>query len=99
MNLRRRSIKALRCSPNDIPASAHSLTEAVKHGNCCLPGYAGIGHRLAILEPYFAGGRNVLASLSDVRFDHDTHDEGGSVGRFKLASLKNEVTMQTSSEP
>lgn len=44
MSLCRKSIKALRCFPNDIPAGAYSLPEAVKHGNGCLPGYAGIGH-------------------------------------------------------
>jgi hypothetical protein len=46
---------------------------------------------LAILEHRFARRRNVLAALGNVRFDHDTHDQRGSVSRFELSGLSGGV--------
>jgi len=92
-------IKAPRCFPNGVPAAAYTLSETVKDRDSRLPGYAGVGNGLTILEHRFASGWDILAALGNVRFDHDAHDEGGSVGRFKLASLKDKVITLTSSEP
>src|SRR5712691_6858166 len=85
------TIKTTRCSPNSIPAAAHAFPETVKHGNSLFPRNAGISHGLAILEHRFARCGNVLAALSDVRFNHNTHDQGGSVAGFELAGLSGGV--------
>lgn len=85
------TIKTPRCSPNSVPAAAHAFPETVERGNSLFPGNAGISHGLAILEHHFAGRRNILAAFGDVRFDHDTHDQVGSVSGFELAGLSGGV--------
>jgi|SRR5712671_7306767 len=84
-------IKAPRCFPNGVPAAAYTLSETVKDRDSRLPGYAGVGNGLTILEHRFASGWDILAALGNVRFDHDAHNEGRCVAGLKLTCLEDVV--------
>lgn len=49
-----------------------------------LPRDTRIRHALSPFQPSSSGGWDVLASLDEVRFEHDAHDERCSIGRLEL---------------
>ena len=70
----------VRVVEHELAAAADTGAEAVERGDGLLPGDAGVGDGLAVLEAGGARCGDVLATLDEVGLEHDTHDHRRGLG-------------------
>lgn len=81
-------MRSLLCTLLDLHSpTAYTFAQTLEYGHGRFPGYAGVGHRLTVLEAGGSTGRDILSALNQVALNHDSHNVIRGISGFELFGL------------